>query len=104
MAQAKGERLTEEEEVLAQTQAHEAWEALKAEGHDPDRLAALVYRPLQEKDASKAVAAQYAAWLVGTGQYGDGEVLFNRLPSYLQRALTHLTGVPSAPAAGGSAA
>ena len=54
-------------------------------------LASLIYQPLVEKEASKAITAQYAAHLVSTGDYGKGDELFNKLPPYLQQALQHLT-------------
>ncbi|WP_431286758.1 ATP-dependent nuclease [Roseateles chitinivorans] len=91
-ASTKGERLDEKDEVQAMAAAHDAWVALKDEGHSEDRLAALVYKPLATKKASKAIAAQYAAHLVATGNFGKGEVLFSQLPPYLQRALGWLTG------------
>ena len=109
MASHKDERLSEEDEVVAMASAHDAWEALAAEGHAPDKLASIIYRPLYEKEASKAITAQYAAHLLSTGNYGKGEELFNRLPPYLQRALNHLTAPQPAPAppadpSGGAAA
>ncbi len=91
-AEARGERLDEPDEVAALAKAHDEWEALNAEGHAPEKLASIIYQPLVEKDASKAVAAQYAAHLVATGKYGKGEDLFKRLPPYIQGALVHLTG------------
>lgn len=91
-ASARGERLDEADEILVLAEAHDEWEALNAVGHTPEKLASVIYQPLVEKDASKAVAAQYAAYLVATGQYGKGEELFKGLPPYIQRALTHLTG------------
>lgn len=91
LAEAKGERLDEEDEVKAMAKAHDEWEMLKAAGFSDEKLASVIYQPLQEKDASKAVAAQYAAHLVATGHYGKGEDLFKRLPPYVQRALAHIT-------------
>ncbi|MHB1258712.1 ATP-dependent nuclease [Thiobacillus sp.] len=91
-AESRGERLDEADEVVALAKAHNDWEALNAAGHAPEKLASIIYQPLVEKEASKAVAAQYAAYLVATGQYGKGEELFQRLPPYIQRALVHLTG------------
>ena len=88
---ALGERLAPEHEQAALVEADEAWKALSAAGHTPDKLAAIVYQPLQEKDASKAVAAQYAAQLLADGRFKTGDELFGRLPKYLQRALTHVT-------------
>lgn len=93
-AEAKGERLDEEHEKLAITAAQKSWATLLAAGHSPDALASLIYQPLAEKDASKAIAAQYAACLVATGKFGEGEDLFKMLPPYLQRAFTHLTNFP----------
>jgi putative ATP-dependent endonuclease of OLD family len=91
-AEAKGERLDDADEVATLAKADDEWEALNAVGHAPEKLASIIYQPLAEKDASKAIAAQYAAYLVATGQYGKGEVLFERLPPYIQRAMVHLTG------------
>lgn len=91
-ADSKGERLDEAEEVVAMAAAQDSWESLIKHAHTPDKLASIIYRPLQTGDASKAVAAQYAAFLVATGNYGSGEALFGALPPYIQRALSHLTG------------
>jgi len=91
-AGAKGERLDEADEAVAMVEAHNEWDALKKAGHSSEKLASVIYQPLMEKDASKAVAAQYAAYLIATGQYGSGEELFKSLPPYVQRALVHLTG------------
>lgn len=90
-AKTKDEMLDEKDELLALTVAHDEWAALKTAGHSDDKLAALIYQPLHEKKASKAVCAQYAAHLLATKKYGAGDDLFNRLPPYLQRALQHLT-------------
>lgn len=92
LADTKSERLDEADEVIAMALAHDEWLALNAAGHSEEKRASLIYQPLHEKEASKAVAAQYAAHLVATGQYGQGEDLFKRLPPYVQRALAHLTG------------
>lgn len=89
---AKGERLDEADEVVAMAEAHYHWEALLATGHTPTKLATIIYQPLAEGDASKAVTAQYAAHLIATKLYGHGEDLLNKLPRYLKRALRHLTG------------
>lgn len=91
-AETKGERLDETDEVLAISEAHEAWTALSTAGHSEDMLAALIYQPLANGEASKAIAAQYAAHLVATGNYGTGAELLANLPPYLQRALNWLTG------------
>lgn len=88
--------LDEEVEKKLLAEVLQAWEKLGGEGHAPDKLAAIIYRPLQEKKASKAVAAQFAAKLVASKQYGDGQELFEALPAYLQVAFTHLTKVPPA--------
>lgn len=97
MASGKDERLIEEDEKAAMAAALDSWKILEAAGHAPDKLAALIYRPLYEKEASKAVTAQYAAQLLSTGEYGKGRDLFKSLPPYLQRALSHLTTPPPAP-------
>jgi len=94
-AEVKGERLEENDEKIAMTEAHQLWEKIVAANHDPDKLATLIYQPLAEKDVSKAVTAQYAAHLIATGKYGQGEALFKILPPYLQRALKHLTARPA---------
>lgn len=99
MASGKDERLIEEDEKAAMAAALDSWKILEAAGHAPDKLAALIYRPLYEKEASKAITAQYAAQLLSTGDYGKGEDLFKSLPPYLQRALSHLTTPPPAPPA-----
>ncbi|ARN18432.1 ATP-dependent endonuclease [Piscinibacter gummiphilus] len=97
-ADVKGERLDEADEVLAMAEAHDAWAALSAAGHDEDKLAALIYEPLASGRASKAVTAQYAAHLVATGDYGTGDALFAKLPPYLRQALNWLTGKAAAAA------
>ena len=93
-AKSRDERLEEQDEVDTLASAKVSWAALKAAGHTPDELASIIYRPLKVKDASKAIAAQYAAHLVCTGAYGDGDALFAKLPPYLQTGLTHLTIAP----------
>jgi putative ATP-dependent endonuclease of the OLD family len=90
-ADIKGERLDEKDEVEAMAAAHDSWQALSAAGHSDDLLASLIYQPLATGKASKAVAAQYAAHLIDTEQYGKGDELFAKLPPYLQRALHWLT-------------
>ena len=57
-----------------------------------DALAAVIYKPLATGKASKAVAAQYAAHLIETGNYGKDVALFEKLPPYLKNALNWLTG------------
>lgn len=90
-AKAKGEALTEADEEDAVERARQAWEQALAKTPEPEALALSIYRPLVEKKASKAVAAQYAAHLLASGKYGSGESLFDKLPPYLQRALKHVT-------------
>lgn len=92
-AKEKGERLDEDEELVAQAEAHNEWDQLVGEGLSKEELALLAYRPLYEQQASKAVTAQYAAWLLSTGQYGTGGDLLRSLPEYLQRAIDHLTPI-----------
>lgn len=90
-AKSRNERLEEEDENQTLLNAKISWEALKNQCHTPEALAAIIYRPLYEKTASKAIAAQYAAHLLYTGEFGTDEDLFNMLPLYLQTALSHLT-------------
>ena len=95
IAAEKDERLNDADEKMAIAAALDNWKVLAAAGHSPDKLASIIYRPLYEKEASKAITAQYAAHLLSTGDYGTGDELFNRLPPYLQRALNHLTSAPT---------
>ncbi len=94
-ANSRDERLEEHDEVSALAEAEASWAKLEGAGHTAEALAAIIYRPLKVKDASKAIAAQYAAHLVCTGAYGKGEDLFKKLPPYLQAALSHLTIAPA---------
>ena len=91
-ANSRGERLTEEDEKKAIVESAAFWEKLSNAGHSKAELASIIYQPLVEKEASKAITAQYAAHLISTGDYGKGDELFNNLPPYLQQALRHLTG------------
>ena len=93
-AKSRDERLNEEDESNAKAAAEKLWATLQAASHTPEELAAIIYRPLYEKKASKAITAQYAAQLLASGDYGKGNELFNNLPQYLQRALDHLTTSP----------
>lgn len=96
----KGERLTEADEKAVLADANAAWPKLNAKHKTPETLATEIYQPLYEKDASKAVTAQYAAKLLRTGKYGSGDAIINALPPYLASALRHLTGtIASLPAA-----
>lgn len=95
-AKSRDERLEEADETLTLAEAELRWTSLEGAGHTKEELAAIIYKPLQKKDASKAIAAQYAAHLVCTGKYGTGEDLFKALPPYLQAALSHLTIAPAA--------
>jgi putative ATP-dependent endonuclease of OLD family len=90
-ANSRDERLEEADEASTLAAAELSWNSLEAAGHTTEELAAIIYKPLQKKDASKAIAAQYAAHLVCTGKYGTGDDLFKALPPYLQAALSHLT-------------
>lgn len=90
-AKSRDERLEDKDEIATLAAAEESWTKLEGEGHTPEALAAIIYRPLKVDEASKAIAAQYAAHLVCTGAYGTGEDLFKKLPPYLQAALSHLT-------------
>ncbi len=95
-AKSRDERLEEADEAETLAAAESSWASLDGAGHSPEALAAIIYKPLQLKEASKAIAAQYAAYLVCTGKYGAGEDLFKALPPYLQAALSHLTIAPAA--------
>ncbi len=95
-AKSKGERLTEVEETAAMAAAEDSWKVLQERRLPSDVLASEIYQPLFEKDASKAVSAHYAAFLLQTGHYGSGQELLSKLPPYLQRALAHLTGLQAA--------
>ena len=94
-ANSRDERLEDHDEILTLAEAEASWTKLEGAGHTAEALAAIIYRPLKVKDASKAIAAQYAAHLVCTGSYGKGENLFKILPPYLQAALSHLTIAPA---------
>ncbi|WP_035568977.1 ATP-dependent nuclease [Caballeronia sordidicola] len=93
-AHARGERLTEADEAATLAEAAISWVALKADSATSEALATTIYQPLYEGDASKAVAAQYAANLLQAGQYGTGQALLGRLPTYLKQSLLHLAGTP----------
>lgn len=95
-AKSREERLEEADETKTLAAAELSWTSLDGAGHTAEALAAIIYKPLQLKEASKAIAAQYAAQLVCTGKYGTGEDLFKALPAYLQGALSHLTIAPVA--------
>lgn len=69
------------------------WDAEESLNPTGVQRACRIYRPLFGKRASKAVAAQYAAALVESGAYGTGLELFKKLPSHLQEAIEHLTGI-----------
>ena len=95
-AKSRNERLEEDDETETLAEAELSWTSLEGAGHTSEALAAIIYKPLQLKEASKAIAAQYAAYLVCTGKYGTGDDLFNALPPYLKTALSHLTNAPAA--------
>lgn len=97
IAKTKDERLDEEAEFLALEEADTQWNEHVAVGHPPTTLAAIIYKPLVLKQASKATTAQYAAHLLETGHFGSGEDLFNKLPPYIQQALNHLTAKVAPP-------
>ena len=94
-ANSRDERLEEQDEISTLAEAEASWTKLEGAGHTAEALAAIIYRPLKVKEASKAIAAQYAAHLAYTGAYGNGEDLFKKLPPYLQAALSHLTIAPA---------
>ena len=95
-AKSRDERLDQKDEDDTLTAAKANWLKLAAAGHSQEELASIIYQPLQEKEASKAIAAQYAAHLVCTGAYGKDDALFKKLPPYLQTAFDHLTTAPAA--------
>ncbi|MGL5489072.1 MAG: hypothetical protein ACRDC6_22710, partial [Shewanella sp.] len=80
------------------------WAKLVNAKHSAEKLASIIYKPLYENDASKAIAAQYAAHLIRTGDYGRDEELFNKLPPYLKTALSYLTTKPTAAISTGTTA
>lgn len=92
IAKSKSERMTKEDAENALTALRKNWPALNAEAGSQEAMALKVYRPLYENDASKVVAADYAAWLVRSKEFGSGAALMSQLPGYLKRALRHLTG------------
>lgn len=92
-ADKRGERLSDEEEAAETIAAGEAWKRLTEAGHSLARLAAIIYRPLHDGDASKAIAAQYAASLISSGKFGTGDALLTSLPPYIQRAIQHVTAL-----------
>lgn len=103
-AKSRDERLNEEDEADTLATAVAAWPAIKAAAASDEALAVQIYQPLQEKKASKAIAAEYAAGLLLTGRFGTGMVILQSLPSYLRAALEHLTSGPrvAEPAAEGA--
>lgn len=103
-AKSRDERLEEADEATTLSAAELSWATLEKAGHSPDELASIIYRPLYENDASKAIAAQYAAHLVCTGKYGTGEELFDKLPPYLKAAISYLTTKPTTAISTGSTA
>jgi len=96
----KGERLTDADEAKALADAKAAWAVENAAHATKEALAIAIYQPLYEKDASKAVAAQYAAMLLRSKSFGTDQTLLDALPPYLKAALRHLTATSDpAPAA-----
>jgi putative ATP-dependent endonuclease of OLD family len=83
--------LTAAERDAAIEHLNEEWPAY-SNGLGQEALALKIYQPLYKKDGSKAVAAQFAAHLLGTGAFGEGEALLQVLPAYLRDAIVHLTG------------
>lgn len=71
--------------------AADKWDEYTAGKTAPHLVAADVYKPLSEKDASKAVTAQFCAHLLKTGKYGQGKALLESLPAYLKKALQYVT-------------
>jgi len=103
-AKSRDERLEEADETTTLSEAELNWAKLVNAKHSAEKLASIIYKPLYENDASKAIAAQYAAHLVRTGDYGRDEELFNKLPPYLKTALSYLTTKPTAAISTGTTA
>lgn len=80
------------DEQTVRQQADANWEKLERKGLSAEDLAIEVYRPLHEKDASKAITAQFAAKLVRGGEFGLKDELLKKLPAYLRDAIRHVTG------------
>ena len=71
-AKSRDERLEESDEIETLATAEANWSILEAGGHTAEALAAIIYRPLQVNEASKAIAAQYAAHLVRIEKTSNG--------------------------------
>lgn len=71
--------------------AADRWDTYTTSKTASHLIAADIYKPLSEKDASKAVTAQFCAHLLKTGKYGEGEALLDLLPAYLKKALLYVT-------------
>jgi putative ATP-dependent endonuclease of OLD family len=91
--------------ALSEVKLRDALKAADAEyealnkSQSVEQIAAAAYEPLYSRKLSKAVVAQYAAWLFERGVGEEGENLYSKLPPYLQNALQHLVPVTaSAPA------
>jgi putative ATP-dependent endonuclease of OLD family len=80
--------LTDEERQIALDRAAEKWDEHKKK--DAGELAALIYKPLYSGSVSKVLTAQFAAELLATGDYGQGDELLKQLPAYLRNALLYL--------------
>jgi putative ATP-dependent endonuclease of OLD family len=98
MEKSRGERMTDADEVAALADARAAWPAFDAAHATSEALAIAIYQPLHEKEASKAVTAQYAAKLLLSKSFGVGQVLLDALPPYLKAALRHVTATSDLPA------
>jgi putative ATP-dependent endonuclease of OLD family len=83
--------LTQTEIDAELASAKVVWDSYIEDAKTADEIAANVYKPLQMKQASKAIAAQFCAHLLKTGQYGSGPSLLAELPTYLQNALRYVT-------------
>jgi len=80
--------LNDEERQIALDRAAEKWDEHKKK--DAGELAALIYKPLYSGRVSKVLTAQFAAELLATGDYGQGDELLKQLPAYLRNALLYL--------------
>lgn len=80
--------LTDDERKQVLEFVSEKWDVWK--DMDSGELAARIYKHLYLGNISKVLVAQFAAELLGTGKYGQGDTLLMQLPSYLREALLYL--------------
>ena len=80
--------LTDEERQKALEHISMKWDEYQKE--DIGELAARIYKPMYSGSVSKVLTAQFAAELLATGKYGQGDELLGKLPEYLRKALLYL--------------